>query len=78
MTTFTTEDRENSENPKDTHDVPTNIVDRGASINKKEFEKSFEALFGKNKKAILREVEGGVYEIEIHNKEDDFDMDGRC
>jgi hypothetical protein len=73
MTTFTTEDRENSEEPKNTHDIPTNIVDRGASIDKEQFDKSFEEIFGKNKKAILREVENGVYEIEIHDKEETND-----
>jgi hypothetical protein len=48
-------------------------------LNKEEFDKNFEAIFGKKKQATVQEVDDGVYVVKIHNKEDaDFDMDGRC
>ena len=49
-------------------------------LNKEEFDKNFEAVFGKKKQATIQEVDNGVYVVEIHDnkKDDDFDMDGRC
>lgn len=46
-------------------------------LNKEQFDKNFEKIFGNKKKAKIEEVDDGVYVIEVVNK-DDFDMDGRC
>ena len=46
-------------------------------LNKEQFDKNFEKIFGNKKKAQIEEVDDGVYVIEVVNK-DDFDMDGRC
>lgn len=47
-------------------------------LNKEQFDKNFEEIFGDKKKATIEEVDEGVYVVEIFNKDDDFDMDGRC
>ena len=42
-------------------DKPRPILDRD------QFNKNFEAIFGKTKQAIIEEVDDGVYVIEISN-----------
>lgn len=37
--------------------------------NREQFDKNFEAIFGKKKKATIEEVDAGVYVVTITNKE---------
>ena len=46
-------------------------------LNKKQFDQNFEAIFGKNKKAIVKEVDEGVYVIKISNKENEDGNNGK-
>jgi hypothetical protein len=39
--------------------------------NREQFDKNFEAIFGKKKKAVIEEVDEGVYVVEITDKEDE-------
>ena len=59
MTTFTTEDRQNAS--------PPHIVDSGASVNKEQFEKNVQEIFGDDKEVKIEEVDAGVYVVEISN-----------